>query len=113
MRVEYSHEAAKELLESLGFIEVGPDAVNAVLSKITSFLRIRDKKVHDRAIGSAADFVRSISSDQSNGDSIAESILELRRDDCEECRGEEGGVLGNENIIGSRTLCDYCHAKLM
>jgi len=31
------------------------------------------------------------------------------RDYCELCDGKKG-VRGNENIIGSTTLCDYCHA---
>ncbi len=31
------------------------------------------------------------------------------RDACESCHGARGGVPGNENIVGGRVLCDYCH----
>lgn len=31
-------------------------------------------------------------------------------DKCEFCKGAKGGVLGNENILEGRVLCDYCHA---
>jgi hypothetical protein len=34
-------------------------------------------------------------------------------DNCELCFGRNGGVRGNENIIGGLTVCDYCHVKLM
>jgi len=32
-------------------------------------------------------------------------------DHCEECGGVNGGVPGNENIVGGKVICDYCHAK--
>lgn len=32
------------------------------------------------------------------------------RDRCEDCYGTKGGVIGNENVIGGRLVCDYCHA---
>jgi hypothetical protein len=35
------------------------------------------------------------------------------RDNCEVCRGERGGVLGNENRLNGRVLCDYCTADLI
>lgn len=35
------------------------------------------------------------------------------RDNCEVCKGERGGVPGNENIVGGRVVCDYCHAAAM
>lgn len=31
------------------------------------------------------------------------------RDDCETCDGTRG-IRGNENIIGGKVICDYCHA---
>lgn len=31
-------------------------------------------------------------------------------DACEVCGGAKGGVAGNENLIGGRVVCDYCHA---
>lgn len=34
------------------------------------------------------------------------------RDKCQACRGERGGVPGNENLVDGRTLCDYCTADL-
>ena len=34
-------------------------------------------------------------------------------DDCEICRGMRGGVPGNENIVGGRVVCDYCHVTAM
>jgi len=29
-------------------------------------------------------------------------------DDCEICDGGKGGMIGNENIIEGKTMCDYC-----
>jgi hypothetical protein len=31
--------------------------------------------------------------------------------ECEICDGAKGGVPGNENIIGGKVVCDYCHAE--
>lgn len=31
-------------------------------------------------------------------------------DDCSFCRGEKGGVKGNENQYGPLLYCDHCHA---
>jgi hypothetical protein len=31
-------------------------------------------------------------------------------DACQVCNGTKGGVAGNENIIGGKVVCDYCHA---
>lgn len=33
-----------------------------------------------------------------------------KRDGCERCHGERGGVPGNENVVNGVVLCDYCHA---
>jgi len=30
------------------------------------------------------------------------------KDDCSVCKGEKGGVKGNENIIDGKLVCDYC-----
>jgi hypothetical protein len=35
------------------------------------------------------------------------------RDRCAECRGVRGGAYGNENVIGGRLVCDYCHGDMM
>lgn len=35
----------------------------------------------------------------------------LGKDACEVCRGECGGVPGNENIVDGKVMCDYCHAR--
>lgn len=32
-------------------------------------------------------------------------------DNCQVCKGSEGGVNGNENIIDGVVLCDYCSVK--
>jgi hypothetical protein len=32
----------------------------------------------------------------------------MQKDNCELCHGEKGGVLGNENVIEGRIVCDYC-----
>lgn len=34
------------------------------------------------------------------------------KDDCSVCKGEKGGVKGNENIIDGKLVCDYCSVKL-
>lgn len=34
-------------------------------------------------------------------------------DDCQICHGEEGGELGNENLINGVRVCDYCHARML
>lgn len=36
-----------------------------------------------------------------------------RLDGCEICHGAKGGVPGNENRIGGKVVCDYCHAAMM
>jgi hypothetical protein len=35
----------------------------------------------------------------------------MERDNCELCHGASGGVRGNENIVGGKVICDYCHAR--
>lgn len=32
-------------------------------------------------------------------------------DNCEVCKGTNGGVRGNENIVDDVVMCDYCHAS--
>lgn len=34
------------------------------------------------------------------------------KDNCERCKGDRGGVKGNENVIDGVVLCDYCHADM-
>ena len=34
-------------------------------------------------------------------------------DDCQICHGEEGGELGNENLINGVRVCDYCHSRML
>lgn len=36
-----------------------------------------------------------------------------RVDDCQVCHGEEGGELGNENLINNVRVCDYCHSRML
>ena len=44
---------------------------------------------------------------------LPQTDLTLRiKDDCEVCKGESGGVQGNENIINGTPVCDYCSAKI-
>lgn len=38
--------------------------------------------------------------------------LDGKRDGCELCKGERGGVPGNENVINGVVVCDYCSALL-
>lgn len=33
-------------------------------------------------------------------------------DNCQICRGEKGGVKGNENVINGQIVCDYCHTNM-
>ena len=40
-------------------------------------------------------------------------IFMTEKDGCEICQGENGGVPGNENIIGGLTVCDYCTSAWM
>lgn len=35
------------------------------------------------------------------------------KDRCEICHGSKGGVLGNENILEGKRVCDYCHSDIM
>jgi len=37
----------------------------------------------------------------------------LGSDNCEVCKGEKGGMKGNENVIDGVVTCDYCHAEQM
>lgn len=41
------------------------------------------------------------------------TVSVVKTDKCEVCKGTKGGVPGNENIIGSVIMCDYCHAERM
>ena len=34
-------------------------------------------------------------------------------DNCFYCRGTNGGVKGNEQIVDNKIACDYCHAEIM
>lgn len=46
-------------------------------------------------------------------DGICLWVMECLPDNCQVCNGEEGGMLGNENIVDGVVMCDYCHAKDM
>ncbi len=35
------------------------------------------------------------------------------KDKCEICKGERGGIPGNENIVKGTIICDYCHADYL
>jgi len=41
---------------------------------------------------------------------VAKEAQGAARDGCELCGGKRGGVPGNENLIGGKRVCDYCHA---
>jgi hypothetical protein len=36
-----------------------------------------------------------------------------RLDKCEVCKGERGGIRGNENVVNNQIMCDYCHSDYM
>lgn len=38
-------------------------------------------------------------------------FAEGARDACQVCKGEKGGVPGNENIVDGIVMCDYCFAE--
>ena len=40
----------------------------------------------------------------------SQEIFLAVRDNCQVCNGENGGMLGNENIVNGWVVCDYCHA---
>lgn len=40
-------------------------------------------------------------------------LVSYPRDNCQICHGEKGGVPGNENIVDSTVMCDYCHSAHM
>ncbi|KKM82798.1 hypothetical protein LCGC14_1315960 [marine sediment metagenome] len=35
-------------------------------------------------------------------------VEQLFPDNCEICKGQRGGVRGNENIVDGKRMCDYC-----
>lgn len=37
----------------------------------------------------------------------------LGKDACEVCKGERGGMPGNENIVEGKVVCDYCTVDIM
>jgi len=39
---------------------------------------------------------------------ILEFLWVCLLDDCEICRGESGGIRGNEQIVDGKVMCDYC-----
>jgi len=43
---------------------------------------------------------------------LLEELWNMQKDKCEICNGENGGVLGNENVIDDVIVCDYCSAEL-
>lgn len=40
-------------------------------------------------------------------------LMNTRRDKCEVCKGERGGIRGNENVVNNQIMCDYCHSDYM
>jgi hypothetical protein len=42
---------------------------------------------------------------------VTDNAKQGERDACEVCKGTQGGVPGNENIVNGVVMCDYCHAK--
>jgi hypothetical protein len=44
---------------------------------------------------------------------LEETQVSGDKDACEICKGERGGVPGNENVVEGVTMCDYCHAERM
>jgi hypothetical protein len=44
---------------------------------------------------------------------LVTDILPYRKypDHCQICRGKNGGVRGNENIVNNIIMCDYCSIK--
>lgn len=40
-------------------------------------------------------------------------IHRIRPDNCQVCKGNRGGVRGNENRVNGVVMCDYCTAELM
>ena len=44
---------------------------------------------------------------------LKEWLWSFRRDNCQFCRGTQGGVLGNENWVDGLLMCDYCHAEIL
>lgn len=49
--------------------------------------------------------------DKACNDALKQNGITIdERDSCFECKGIQGGIPGNENVINDRNLCDYCHA---
>jgi len=44
-------------------------------------------------------------------ETILLEIETLYPDNCSICKGQKGGVKGNENIIDGKIMCDYCSVK--
>jgi hypothetical protein len=40
------------------------------------------------------------------------TIFAREKDNCEACKGERGGVKGNENVVDGIVLCDYCSVSV-
>lgn len=58
--------------------------------------------------------VSSYDGDPRDAMAAASALPEIPlRDACEQCRGERGGVPGNENHVDDKILCDYCTAEEM
>jgi len=41
-------------------------------------------------------------------DGLLFAVKMLFPDHCEVCKGEKGGVRGNENYVDGKVMCDYC-----
>lgn len=44
---------------------------------------------------------------------IGQWLWEIMPDNCQVCRGERGGVRGNENRLDNLVVCDYCTADML
>ena len=96
-------------------IKGGGSAFDAA-ADIATLLRRRDREIHNKALTNAHSHLLLRSSELSSEMAVISvgdlSLAELMRDNCEICFGETGNVLGNENIIGGRRVCDDCHVAL-
>ena len=69
-------------------------------------IKIIEKMKKDIEVGKT--FNTDVSLNVAEAEEILLCVEQLFPDNCEICKGQNGGVRGNENIVDSKRMCDYC-----
>jgi len=59
-------------------------------------------------IEKAKEYDRGVIISVAEAELIISCMENLFPDNCEICKGQNGGIRGNENVVNDKTVCDYC-----